>query len=118
MVLPHPTPPPFEYRFVFKALLQKRDAVGEHLIDISRRGMYYHSCILVNSQLFRSDYICGLIVLLLIVFLSFTLFGCRFHCPSAFPLKYCENEICYRNVVNLERTLVKREQFRQEKKNG
>lgn len=89
-------PHPFKYRFVFKGLLQKKDAVGEHLIDISRLGMYYHSCILANSQLFRDDYICGLLVLLLILSLSFPHFFsfCPFHCPSAFPLKCCKNQIC------------------------
>lgn len=69
-------PRPFKYRFVFKGLLQKRNPVGEHLIDISSLGMYYHSYILVNSQLFRDGWLyLKLLALLLIIFLPFPPFG-------------------------------------------
>lgn len=53
----HPTARPCRYGFVFKALLQKRNAVGEHLIDMATSGMYYLSCVFVNSQLFRDGYV-------------------------------------------------------------
>lgn len=79
-------PRPFKYRFVFKGLLQKRNPVGEHLIDISRRDvlrlLYFGQLSIIQGWLYLK-----LLALLLIVFLPFPFFGYLFHRPSAFPLK-------------------------------
>lgn len=36
-----PLPPPFQVQICFQEIAAERDTVGEHLIDISRSGMYY-----------------------------------------------------------------------------
>lgn len=105
-------PPPFQVQICFQEIAAERDTVGEHLIDISRPGMYY-TLYLVNPQIFRGDYICGLLVHLLIVFLSF------FRMPVSLPFSISTAKIkSVKRMQLLENiTLVKLEWLRQ-KKNG